>query len=168
MTKSKWLNHAALIVLSIVSLAGFGHAQQGTTNGSRNGNVEAVWGREELYWRLVKAGDVEKYRELWDDGFRGWPCKNQHTATKTEIGNWVRDIRDQKAKFSYSLSREGAADFGDIVVIYYQTPMIYEYPNGQTEGKDHIYKFTHTWRKTGKTWLIIGGMCGELPSPPKP
>jgi hypothetical protein len=168
MTKNKWLNYAVLIILSIGLLDSIGHAQQGTRIESLNPNVEAVWGREELYWRLVKAGEVEKYRELWDDEFRGWPCKNQHTATKAEIGNWVRDIRDQKAKFSYSLSREGAAAFGDIVVIYYQTPMVYQYPDGRTEGSGHVYKFTHTWRKTGKTWLIIGGMCGELPTPPKP
>jgi len=168
MTKHNWLNIAALILLSTVLLVGVGHAQQSTPIKSGSANVEAVWGREELYWRLVKAGEVEKYRELWHDGFRGWPCKNQHTATKTEIGNWVRDIRDQKAKFNYSLSREGAADFGDIVVIYYQTPMVYEYPDGRTEGEGHIYKFTHTWRKTGKTWLIIGGMCGELLSPLNP
>ena len=162
MTTHQWLNHAAIIILSIVFVTGFGRAQQGTPKESQNERVEAVWGREELYWRLVQAGDVENYRALWDEGFRGWPCKLQHTATKTIIGDWVRDIRDQKAKFSYSLTREGAADFGDIVVVYYKTPMVYEYPDGRVVDRDRIFKFTHTWRKTGKTWLIIGGMCGEL------
>ncbi len=168
MTTYKWLKSAAVVILSTVSLSGLAHAQQIDTKGSRSASVAAVWGREELYWRLVKSGDVEKYRELWDDGFRGWPCKNQHTAGKSEIGNWVRDIRDQKAKFTYALTFDGAAEFGDIVVVYYQTPMVYEYPDGRIENKDNRYKFTHTWRKTGKTWLIIGGMCGELPPPPKP
>jgi len=162
MIKNRSLNHALLLLLSILAVTSSGSGQR-RPKIDRSKNVEAVWAREELYWRLVRAGDVEKYRELWDEGFRGWPCKNQHTATKAEIGNWVRDIRDQHAKFSYSLFREGSADFGDIVVIYYQTPMVYEFPDGRTEGKDHIYKFTHTWRKTGRTWLIIGGMCGELP-----
>jgi ketosteroid isomerase-like protein len=127
-----------------------------------------VWGREELYWRLVQAGDVDNYRALWDDDFRGWPCKPQHTATKATITDWVRDIRDQKVKFSYSLTREGAADFGDIVVLYYKTPMVYEYPDGRVVDRDRVFKFTHTWRNTGKTWHIIGGMCGELPPQPSP
>lgn len=168
MTMYKLLNGAALVVLSILSLSGFVHAQQVDSKGSRSSSVEAVWGREQLYWRLVKSGDVEKYRELWDGGFRGWPCNNQHTADKSEIGNWVRDIRDQKAKITYSLTFEGAAEFGDIVVVYYQTQKVYEYPDGRIVDKDKHFKFTHTWRKTGNTWLIIGGMCGELPPAPKP
>jgi Domain of unknown function (DUF4440) len=161
-TTRHWLNHAAVAILSIISVTGVGRAQQAKPNGIRNPRVEAVWGREELYWRSVQAGDVDNYRALWDDGFRGWPCKAQQPATKATITDWVRDIRDQKVKFSYSLTREGAADFGDIVVIYYQTPMIKEYPDGRVVDRDRVFKFTHTWRKAGKTWQIIGGMCGEL------
>ena len=163
MTIHRSLRYAAILILSIVHMATFAHAQSAAPNGSLNPRVEAVWKREELYWRLVKAGNVDNYRALWDDGFRGWPCKPQHTATKAKITDWVRDIRDQRAKVTYSLTREGAADFGDIVIVYYQTPMIFEYPDGRIVDRDRIFKFTHTWRKTGKTWLIIGGMCGELP-----
>jgi uncharacterized protein DUF4440 len=161
-TAHHWLNHAAAAILAIVAVTGVVRAQQAKLNRTTNARVEAVWGREELYWRSVQAGDVDNYRALWDDGFRGWPCKAQHTATKTNIADWVRDIRDQKVKLSYSLTREGAADFGDIVVIYYQTPMVKEYPDGRVVDRDRVFKFTHTWRKTRKTWNIIGGMCGEL------
>ncbi|HKZ77972.1 MAG TPA: DUF4440 domain-containing protein [Pyrinomonadaceae bacterium] len=168
MTTRHWLNNAALAILAIVSVTSFGHAQQATPSEDRNARVEAVWGREELYWRLVQAGDVDNYRALWNEGFRGWPCKAQHTATKANIADWVRDIRDQKVKLRYSLTREGAADFGDIVVIYYQTPIIYEYPDGRVVDRDRVFKFTHTWRKNGKTWEIIGGMCGELPPQTSP
>jgi hypothetical protein len=164
----RWLSYAAIVILSIVSMVSFAHAQRATPNGSLNPRVEAVWKREELYWRLVKAGDVDGYRALWDDGFRGWPCKLQHTATKVHITDWVQEIRDQKPKFTYSLTREGTADFGDIVVVYYRTPITYEYPDGRVVDRDKIFKFTHTWRKTGKTWLIIGGMCGQLPPQTNP
>jgi Domain of unknown function (DUF4440) len=162
------LKRAAVVIMSILSLTSFGRAQQAKQNGSSEARVQAVWKLEELYWRYVQAGEVDNYRTLWDEGFRGWPCKNQHTATKAEIGNWVRDIRDQKVKLTYSLTLDGAADFGDIVVIYYKTPVIYEYPDGRVVDRDKVFKFTHTWRKTGKTWLIIGGMCGELPPPTSP
>lgn len=167
-TSHQYMKHAAIIIMSILSLTSFGRAQQAKQMGSSDAPVEAVWKREELYWRYVKAGDVDNYRTLWDEGFRGWPCKNQHTATKAEIGNWVRDIRDQKVKLTYSLTRDGAADYGDIVVIYYKTPMVYEYPDGRGVDRDKVFKFTHTWRKTGNSWLIIGGMCGELPPPTNP
>jgi len=163
MTKYSHLTLAAIIALLILSPASWTRAQQTTKNVNNSDRIEAVWKREELYWRYVLAGDVDNYRTLWDEGFRGWPCKTEHTATKDAIGNWVRDIRDQKIKLGYSLTRDGAADFGDIVVIYYKTPLIYEYPDGRMVDRDKVFKFTHTWRKTGNTWLIIGGMCGELP-----
>jgi hypothetical protein len=153
-----------IVILSIISLVSGIYAQEG---GNKSESVQAVWEREELYWRLTKSGDIENYRKLWDEDFRGWPCRNAHTAVKSEVGKGVLSIKEQKIKFSYSLTYEGAADFGDVVVIYYQTPMIYEYPDGRIEGKGRLYKFTHTWRKSGKTWLIIGGMCAELPPTPK-
>jgi len=159
---------AVIVLLSIVFLTSVAHAQQTTNKPAHDDRVEAVWKLEEMYWRYVQSGDVDNYRTLWDEGFRGWPCKNQHTATKAEIGNWVRDIRDQKIKLGYLLTRDGAADFGDIVVVYYKTPIIYEYPDGRIVDRDRVFKFTHTWRKAGKTWRIIGGMCGELPTATAP
>ena len=156
------LRYGLFVALSIFLAVDLSSAQQ--SKETQSPNIAAVWKREQLYWKLVKAGDVENYRTLWDENFRGWPCKNQQTATKPEIGKWVRDIRDQKPKFTYSLSFDGAADFGDIVVIYYKTPMVYEYSDGRIVDKDKVFKFTHTWRKTGDTWLIIGGMCGEISS----
>jgi hypothetical protein len=157
----------AIIFLPIAFLTGFGRAQQPAEK-EKNAHVAAVWKLEELYWRYVQAGDVDNYRTLWNESFRGWPCKNQHTATIAEIGNWVRDIREQKVKLTYSLTLDGAADFGDIIVIYYKTPVIYEYPDGRIVDRDKVFKFTHTWRKSGNAWLIIGGMCGELPPPSSP
>ena len=105
MTIHRWLSYAAIVILSLVS-ASFAHAQTAEPNASMTPRVEAVWKREELYWRVVKAGDVDNYRALWDDGFRGWGCKPQHSFTKAKVTDWVRDIRDQKAKVTYSLTLE--------------------------------------------------------------
>jgi len=123
-------------------------------------DVDEVWAREDAYWRFVKAGDVENYVTLWNENFRGWPCAAEHPATKATIGDWVREIRDKEIRFSYALTREGAANVGGIVVVYYRTPMIYEYADGRTEGAGLTRKFTHTWMKVNGTWQIIGGMCG--------
>jgi hypothetical protein len=162
MTTRQCLKRTALAAALMVWLTGVGRAQRPVASGTSAG-VEAVWAREQQYWHFVQTGDVDNYRALWDDGFRGWPCKAQHPATKATISDWVRDIRDQKVTFTYTLTREGAADFGDIVVVYYQTPMVYQYPDGRVVDHDRVFKFTHTWRRSGSTWLIIGGMCGELP-----
>ena len=162
MTDRHWVHHATLALLLSISAASSGRAQQVSPSAGGGAGVDAVWALEEQYWRFVQAGDVDGYRTLWDDGFRGWPCWAAQPATKAIIGDWVRDIRDKKVKFTYSLTREGAADFGDIVVVFYQTPMLYEYPDGRVENRDRVFKFTHTWRKAGTAWQIIAGMCGQL------
>ena len=161
------ISHATLALI-IFLVTNFSFAQDATPSIKTNSRVAAVWKMEELYWSYVKAGDVDSYRTLFDEGFRGWPCKLQGTSTKAQIGDWVRDIKDQKVKLTYSLTYEGAADFGDIVVVYYKTPMIYEYTDGRIVDRDVLFKFTHTWQRTGQKWHIIGGMCGQLPPAPNP
>jgi len=161
---------AGRILLHLISVAGalltFGpqnSVAQGTSDAVRQeANVAAVWAREELHWRYATAGDAVNYRTLWADGFRGWPCGEPHPTIKAKVTDWVNEIRDQKARLTYELTREGAADFGDVVVVFYQTPMVFEYPGGRVEGRGQILKITHTWRRFGETWLIVGGMCGTL------
>ena len=122
--------------------------------------IDEVWAMEESYWRYVKAADVEKYLTLWNKDFRGWPCADEHPATKVNISDWVRDIRDKKVRFTSALSKEGATSVGGVVVVYYRTSMNYDYPDGHKESVGKPVKITHTWMKVNGRWEIIGGMCG--------
>jgi hypothetical protein len=122
--------------------------------------IDEVWAMEDSYWRYVKAADVEKYLTLWNKDFRGWPCADEHPATKANISDWVRDIRDKKVRFTSVLSKEGATSVGGVVVVYYRTPMNYEYPDGHKESVGKPVKITHTWMKVNGRWEIVGGMCG--------
>ena len=63
-----------------------------------------------------------------------------------------------------NLTREGAQDFGDVVVVHYSFTRVDTYPDGKVEGLGVVRKITHTWMKVGPDWLIIGGMCGDLSS----
>ena len=131
-------------------------------------SVAQVWSLEEPYWRYVQSGGVERYLTLWHPKFIGWPCAlgQAHPATKSSIGDWVRRIRDENARFTYELTREAAEEFGDVVVVYYRTPMRYEYPDGRVTGRDRSFKFVHTWKRVGSGWQIIGGMCASLDPAP--
>ena len=82
---------------------------------------------------------------------------------KPSIGAWVQQVREKHIKVAAELTREGAQDFGSIVVVHYRFTRVDTYPDGHVEGKDEASKITHTWMKVGDTWLIIGGMCGSLP-----
>lgn len=123
-------------------------------------SVAAVWALEDAYWRYVQAGDIASYLTLWHDRFVGWPCVTPHTATKDSIGNWVRRIRDEHIQLTFDLKREGEADLGSTIVVYYSTPMLRKYPDGRLEGRDTTWKFTHTWQRERGRWQIVGGMCG--------
>jgi len=122
-------------------------------------DVARVWSLEDAYWHYVQTGDVEHYVTLWNESFTGWPCSQAHPATKATIGGWVADIRDKKARLTYELVHEAAVQFGEVVIVYYRTPMVYEYPDGRVTGRDRTFKFTHTWLRSGGDWQIIGGMC---------
>jgi hypothetical protein len=129
--------------------------------------VSQVWQQELEYWRCVKAGDVDSYVSLWHDNFIGWPCGQEHPKRKASIGDWVREVRDKRINVSVDLIREGAVDFGNVVVVHYRFTRVDTYPNGKVEGKGKESKITHTWMKSGDKWLIIGGMCGMLPDSAK-
>ena len=152
--------HLAVIILAACSLLPRASAQ---TAAPESPAIREVWGREESYWRFVQAGDVKSYLTLWHDQFMGWPSFADHPATKASIGQWVEDIRDKKVQLTYTLVREGARDFGGIVIVFYRANTVYLSPDGHTE-KEEI-KITHTWLKVGSTWEIIGGMAGHLGQP---
>lgn len=154
------MKRAALTVSALAGLFLWQGVRAGDTSQAASASLREVWQREEDYWRFVKAGDVTAYRELWDERFVGWPCYSEHPARKAGIGNWVQEVRDQRIDLSYTLTREDAADFGDLVVVYYRTPIARRYPDGRTTGADTVWKFTHTWKRAGGVWRIVGGMCG--------
>lgn len=121
-----------------------------------------VWAREEAYWRYVKAGEVDRYISLWHEDFVGWPCSTLKPSRKSNIGDYVREIRDKGIKVTFELHREAVQYFGDVSVVHYSTPLVCEYPDGRITGQGEPLKFTHTWMKVNGEWQIIGGMCGVL------
>ena len=134
-----------------------------TVSPPESDSVSQVWGREADYWQFVKEGDVENYVSLWHDRFIGWPCGQDHPKRKVSIGDWVREVRDKHIQVDSTLTREGAEDFGNVVVVHYRFTRVDTYPDGKVEGKGKGSKITHTWMRVGDSWLIIGGMCGTLP-----
>jgi ketosteroid isomerase-like protein len=147
------------LTVGVASLIGLHRLTLAST---QSRGVSEVWALEDDYWRYVKAGDVKSYVKLWHEQFIGWPCDQEHPKRKSAIGDWVREIRDKKIKVASDLTREGAQDFGDVVVVHYRFTRVDTYPDGRVEGRGKLSKITHTWMRAGNTWQIIGGMCGGL------
>jgi ketosteroid isomerase-like protein len=120
---------------------------------------QAVWQMEEQYWRDVQAGDVESYLTLWHENFVGWPCFAWEPSDKSNIGGWVRDIRDNHWKLTYQLRPYSVRVTGDVATALYAAEYITEYGDGTKSGTGIWRKFTHTWIKRDGRWQIITGMC---------
>jgi Domain of unknown function (DUF4440) len=117
-----------------------------------------LWQLEENYWKYVKANDLESYRTLWDKNFIGYPSTNI-IGNKNSITNWIEDMyNSNKGKtFAYELERKVENVFDDIVIVLYDATQVWTDDKTKQVNKK-TFKITHTWKKTGKDWLIIGGM----------
>jgi len=134
---------------------------------AESASVNQVWTREDEYGRFADAGELDAYKSLFHDKFIGWPCGSAHPKRKAGVGEWVREVRDKHIQVASEITREGAEDFGNVVIVHYRATEVDTYPDGQTEGEGEEYKVTHTWMRTGNTWQIIGGMCASLGAMPE-
>lgn len=116
-----------------------------------------IWQLEENYWKYVKEKDLQSYLTLWDEKFTGYPGNNI-IGTKATITDWITDMyKNKTGVFNYKLTRKVENVFDDIVVVLYDVS--HGFTNDKNEVvKTGVFKITHTWRKTDKGWLIIGGM----------
>ena len=116
-----------------------------------------IWQLEENYWKYVKEKDLKSYVSLWDDHFIGYPSTNK-IGGKDHITDWITAMyKDRKSTFDYELTRHVENVFGDIVIVLYDATQIWKNEKGEVVERS-TFKLTHTWKKTGSVWLIIGGM----------
>jgi ketosteroid isomerase-like protein len=89
----------------------------------------------------------------------GWPCFAWEPSDKASIGGWVRDIRDNNWKLTYTLKPYAVRVTGDLATALYAAEYVTDYGDGTSSGAGIWRKFTHTWIKREGRWLIITGMC---------
>ncbi|MEP6845919.1 MAG: VOC family protein [Panacibacter sp.] len=116
-----------------------------------------IWQKEENYWKYVKAQDLQSYLTLWDEKFIGYPANNI-IGNKDHITDWITELFKDKGRiFNYELNRNVENVFGDIVIVLYDVNYIWTNEKNEIVSRITV-KITHTWKKTDKGWLIIGGM----------
>lgn len=121
---------------------------------------DEAWQMEEKYWQYVQNNDTITYKTLWHDDFIGYPSFGDGTANKSKIAIWIPKLHaDPNQKFSYQLYRKATNAIDDVVIVFYDADEIWT--NQETnEVTKKTLKFTHTWKKYGDQWVIIGGMAG--------
>ena len=117
---------------------------------------QALWAREEAYWAYVEAGDVEGFRSLWDEAFVGWPCDSPARTfldLTEQVSAWFAAVRAEQQRTA--IAPEAVLIAGDLGITYLSATTT----SAQSYGAETT-KLTHTWRRSGGTWKILGGMCG--------
>jgi catechol 2,3-dioxygenase-like lactoylglutathione lyase family enzyme len=116
-----------------------------------------IWQLEENYWKFVKEKDFKSYLNLWDENFIGYPSTNK-IGGKDHITDWITEMyKGRKGNFNYELTRHIENVFGDVVIVLYDATQVWKNEKGEVLEKFTL-KLTHTWKKAGNDWLIIGGM----------
>ena len=121
---------------------------------------DEVWQREVEYWNYVKSNDVKGYLTLWHNSFIGYPGTD--TLTRQKIGDWITDSHNKKDKrYEFKITKKAVNVFDDVAITFYDDEDIWKNSKGEVVLKE-TYKITHTWKKFGDTWLIIGGMSALM------
>jgi hypothetical protein len=118
---------------------------------------DEVWQRELQYWQYVQHNDKAGYITLWHEDFIGYPGSDS-LVRKNKIADWINDIHNKKnLSYEYKLAKKGVNAFGDVVITFYDETDMWKNDKNEVVQKE-TFKITHTWKKYGDKWLIIGGM----------
>ena len=122
---------------------------------------DEVWQMEELYWKYVGDADTLAYKKLWHEDFIGYPGFGDGTADKSGIAVWIPKLHaDKNLTFSYALYKKEVNAIEGVVMAFYDADEIWTNQESEEVRRERT-KFTHTWKKFGDTWLILGGMAGD-------
>lgn len=117
-----------------------------------------VWQREEQYWKYVEQDDTTACKTLWHKNFIGYP--GDSITDKSHITDWIADLfKDKNLKFTYALHKKAVNVIDDVVMTFYDVDDVMKNKQNKVVEQE-TNKITHTWKKFGNAWLIIGGMAG--------
>lgn len=117
-----------------------------------------VWQRETLYWQLVEKNDTTAYKTLWHKDFIGYAGND--IVNKNHIAAWITDLfKEKDIKYTADIHKKAVNVVDHIVMTFYDEYDVFTNTKTGSITKE-LFKITHTWKKFGSTWLIIGGMDG--------
>lgn len=120
-----------------------------------------AWQMEEQYWKYVQTNDTISYKKLWHEDFIGYPSFGDDVSGKKGIAVWIPKLHENPdQKFNFILYKKAVNPIDGVVMVFYDADEIWKDNQGKVVRKETL-KFTHTWKKYGNTWLILGGMAGR-------
>ena len=164
-------SHLILIAAMVLATISFTNCKEKNDDSKITESVEPkidkatledeAWHMEELYWQYVQNNDTITYKTLWHDNFIGYPSFGDDVAKTNKIASWIPKLHaDPNQKFSYQLHKKASNAIDDVVMVFYDCDEIFTDKENKPISKE-TFKFTHTWKKYGDHWLILGGMAAS-------
>lgn len=120
-----------------------------------------AWQMEERYWDYVMKNDTIAYKKLWHNDFIGYPGFGDGVSNKSKIASWIPGLHEDKSRIvSYKLHKKAVNSIADVVIVFYDFDEIWTDEQNNIVEKE-TFKITHTWKKLGDSWVILGGMAAS-------
>lgn len=151
-TRARYM--AVVFASALLSPSSLLHAQEQAPANQENWSAtqQEVWEQEEVFWRYLSAGQVDRFMTLWDEQVIDWPSSEGRPISRSALRNSV----EQDASGSdlhYELEPLAINMYGDIGMAFYG--VIFKNEKGEATGAG---RYIHVWRKQDGEWTIIGGM----------
>jgi hypothetical protein len=118
---------------------------------------QAVWEKEEVYWRIIKTNDREALVGLRDERFVGWPRTESQPIHKNNSFGFL----EGRKLLDYKLEPLSVQEYGQEVVITFYRATVHSTNQDGADERTMASRITHTWLKKPQGWQIIGGMSAE-------
>ena len=120
--------------------------------------ADKLWSLEKAYWEYVQNNDLERYRDLWNRDFIGWPSVSPEPLRKDHVTDWItaHTSKGETLK-SYDLERLTTQVTGDVATTTYRVRQTWADKTGA--GLPSTVRIIHTWvRERDGAWRIVSGM----------
>ena len=120
-----------------------------------------VWGAVETAWKTM--GDVDAFRTLIDDNYRGWTIGDLAPFTKQETISWLEwNTKKYKVEF-YKIHPLAIDVYDDIAIVFYSFQTLVVKVDGTGDGISSSGRWMDIYRKNDARWLLIADYGGKIP-----
>ena len=117
---------------------------------------EEIWGLEEAYFSNLYKADYAGVLAHVHNKFLGWPGNLTQPIDREGSDRFMRQLVPNPAPCTFKIERAGIRLLGEVALIQYIIHVNCSDSAGVTKLQSS--RITHTWKKEGAQWKLLGGM----------
>ncbi len=118
-----------------------------------NEQQKEVWSNLENHWQCLIGGKIEEFIKFIHPSFVGYGHESPIPVDRPWLEKWVGFWAKSTKIVICELRPINLKVHGDVAIVQY---MIFTIEQNQVDqGKRVIRRYTMTWKKQGKAWVVI-------------